>query len=67
MSTLTDLIARHHPNRDEAIKLIGALALVIDAASSHAEDWQSGLDDGTYEDTQDALDRLTAALEVVEG
>jgi hypothetical protein len=68
MSTITDLIAKHHPVRDEAIRLIAAVELVIDAASSYADDLETGLKQGIYEETECGAEHkaLVAALELID-
>lgn len=64
---LTDLIARHHPSKGEAVKIIAALETILAHAREHHADWQSGIDDGTYEsDTQAACDKLNSALELID-
>lgn len=67
IDAITDLIARHHPRKNEATKIIAALGQIIAAAQEHHQEWQSGIDDGTYEkDTQRRCDALNSALEFID-
>lgn len=50
------------PDPDGAAAPITALARVLKAAESYAEDLSTGLDDGTYEEGADELSLLEAAI-----
>jgi hypothetical protein len=67
-ATLTDLIARHHPDKDEASRLTAALATVIEAAGEHLADLEAGVADHTYdaEENRNAIASLAAALAALE-
>lgn len=67
-ATLTDIIARHYPSKDEAAKVIAAIETVIGHAESQLEDLESGVEQGLYEegDNREDIEQLRNALELLD-
>lgn len=68
-TTLETLIALHVPERAKAEALIKALGIVTGAAETNAEDWETGMADGTYDSDPRAraeFAKLQAALILLE-
>lgn len=67
-ATLTGIIARHYPGKQEAAAIIAAIETVLGHAESQLEDLESGVEQGLYEEGENRSDieQLREALELLD-